>query len=318
MNTAEYVAEMIEKWTSSGAEKWRIAWSAALLCVDWPYVFGAWGAECTPSERRRRKRDDHPTIVSKCQVLNGSKGTCTGCRWYPEGKTVRCFDCRGFTDWCLKQAGIDLKGEGATSQWNTSSNWLRKGPIETMPENTLVCLFVQNGSKMEHTGFGLNNETCECSAGVQHFTKRNKKWTHWAIPRGLYGGDEGNKGTALRVTQPGNDWAVPDVPSTLRRGSKGDAVIQLQNELVRRGYDIGPCGVDGGYGRATEAAVKSFQRDNGLVVDGVCGPKTYAALESSPATQLYTVHIPMLPLFKAEALVQSWSGAYMTKEGSDA
>ena len=299
MNTAEYVAEMIEKWTSSGAEKWRIAWSAALLCVDWPYVFGAWGAECTPSERRRRKRDDHPTIVSKCQVLNGSRGTCTGCKWYPEGKTVRCFDCRGFTDWCLKQAGIDLKGEGATSQWNTSSNWLRQGSIETMPENTLVCLFVQNGSKMEHTGFGLNNETCECSAGVQHFTKRNKKWTHWAIPRGLYGGD----------------GPVPDpVKPTLRRGSKGDAVIQLQTELVRRGYDIGPCGVDGDYGRATEAAVKSFQRDNGLAADGICGPKTYAALESSPATQLYTVHIPMLPLYKAEALVQSWSGAYMTKE----
>ena len=318
MNTAAYVAEMIEKWTSSGAEKWRIAWSAALLCVDWPYVFGAWGAECTPSERRRRKRDDHPTIVSKCQVLNGSKGTCTGCRWYPEGKTVRCFDCRGFTDWCLKQAGIDLKGEGATSQWNTSLNWLRKGPIETMPENTLVCLFVQNGSKMEHTGFGLNNETCECSAGVQHFTKRNKKWTHWAIPRGLYGNiGNGNEGTALRVTQPGNDWAVPDVLPTLRRGSKGDAVIQLQTELVRRGYDIGPCGVDGDYGRATEAAVKNFQRDNGLAADGICGSKTYAALERNEGTaQLYTVHIPMLPLYKAEALVQSWSGAYMTKESS--
>ena len=250
MNTAEYVAEMIDKWTASGAEKWRIAWSAALLCVDWPYVFGAWGAECTPSERRRRKRDDHPTIVSKCQVLNGSRGTCTGCKWFPEGKTVRCFDCRGFTDWCLKQAGIDLKGEGATSQWNTTSNWLRKGPVETMPETTLVCLFVQNGSKMEHTGFGLNNETYECSAGVQHFTKRNKKWTHWAIPRGLYGGDEGNKGTALRVTQPGNDWAVPDVPGAV------------------------------------------------------------------PDVQLYTVHIPMLPLYKAEALVQSYTGAYMTQESS--
>ena len=227
MNTAEYVAEMIEKWTSSGAEKWRIAWSAALLCVDWPYVFGAWGAECTPSERRRRKRDDHPTIVSKCQVLNGSRGTCTGCKWYPEGKTVRCFDCRGFTDWCLKQAGIDLKGEGATSQWNTSSNWLRKGPIETMPENTLVCLFVQNGSKMEHTGFGLNNETCECSVGVQHFTKRNKKWTHWAIPRGLY----------ERSEEP-----VADQKPTLRKGSRGDAVKQLQQELIQKGLSaLGFC-----------------------------------------------------------------------------
>ena len=294
---------MIEKWKASGAEKWRIAWSAALLCVDWSYVFGAWGAECTPAERRRRKRDDHPTIVSKCQVLNGSKATCSGCKWFPGGKTVRCFDCRGFTDWCLNQAGIDLKGEGCTSQWNTDSNWLRKGVIETMPENTLVCLFVQNGTKMEHTGFGLNNETCECSVGVQHFTKRNKKWTHWAIPRGLYGGDD----------------PVPtaDKP-TLRRGNKGDAVVQLQNELVKRGYDIGSCGVDGDYGRATEAAVKAFQRDNGLTADGICGPLTYAALEGNPPQQLYTVHIPMVPLFKAEALVQAYSGAWMSKEGETA
>ena len=48
MNTAKYVASMIEQWKASGAEKWRIVWSVALLCVDWPYVFGAWGAECTP------------------------------------------------------------------------------------------------------------------------------------------------------------------------------------------------------------------------------------------------------------------------------
>ena len=191
MNTAQYVASLIDQWKASGAEAWRIAWSAALLCVDWPYVFGAWGEFCTPVNRKRRAREDHPTIVSKCQVLNGSQESCSGCKWYPGGENVRCFDCRGFTDWCLKQVGIDLKGEGATSQWNNSSNWLRKGNIATMPENTLVCLFVQKGSKMEHTGLGLNNETCECSSGVQHFTKRNKKWTHWAIPRGLYGSNSG-------------------------------------------------------------------------------------------------------------------------------
>ena len=337
MNTAAYVAEMIEKWKASGAEKWRIAWSAALLCVDWPYVFGAWGAECTPSERRRRKRDDHPTIVSKCQVLNGSRATCSGCKWFPGGKTVRCFDCRGFTDWCLNQAGIDLKGEGATSQWNNSSNWLRKGVIETMPENTLVCLFVQKGTKMEHTGFGLNNETCECSVGVQHFTKRNQKWTHWAIPRGLYGGDKktetapdsAQKPESESVSVPAPESELNPVPAsgsksgtntdhpTLRRGITGDAVKQLQTLLMMKGYDCGATGADGVFGKNTEAAVRKFQWDNGLVVDGICGPKTYAALEGVSAQRLYTVHIPLLPLYKAEALVQAYSGAYMTKESGN-
>lgn len=79
---------------------------------------------------------------------------------------------------------MDLIGEGASSQWN-SDNWEKKGTIGSMPADTLCCLFVANGSKMEHTGFGLNGETVECSSGVQHFTSRNKKWTHWAIPKGL-------------------------------------------------------------------------------------------------------------------------------------
>ena len=75
MNTAQYVAGLIDQWKSSGAEAWRVAWSAALLCVAWPYVFGAWGECCTPANRKRRAREDHPTIVSKCQVLNGSKAS---------------------------------------------------------------------------------------------------------------------------------------------------------------------------------------------------------------------------------------------------
>ena len=200
MNTSRSVAALIDQWKASGAEAWRVAWSAALLCVDWPYVFGAWGEFCTPANRKRRARTDHPTIISKCQVLSGKTKSCSGCRWYPGGETVRCFDCRGFTDWCLKQAGIDLKGEGATSQWNNSSNWLRKGDIATMPENTLVCLFVKKGSKMEHTGFGLNEQTIECSSGVQHFTERNKKWTHWGVPACVGGAEpvpEPEKGTAI-------------------------------------------------------------------------------------------------------------------------
>ena len=311
MNTAKSVAALIDKWKSSGAEAWRIAWSAALLCVDWPYVFGAWGAECTPAERKKRKRDDHPAVVSKCQVLNGSKSSCTGCRWFPGGETIRCFDCRGFTDWCLKQAGFDLKGEGATGQWNTSSNWLRKGDIATMPENTLVCLFVKNGTRMEHTGLGLNNETCECSSGVQHFTSRNKKWTHWAIPRGLYDGS--------KLPEPAPAPAGSARP-TLRRGSAGDPVSLLQQQLIRQGYDCGSSGADGIFGKNTEDALKRFQQDRGLSPDGVCGPLTWSALENpEKPTVLYSVTVPHLPKYQAEALVQAYAGAWMSREegGSD-
>jgi N-acetylmuramoyl-L-alanine amidase len=61
-----------------------------------------------------------------------------------------------------------------------------------------------------------------------------------------------------------------------QRGSRGRAVNKLQAELVRLGYLQGPA--DGKFGRLTEAAVRSFQRDSGIDVDGEVGPMTWTAL----------------------------------------
>lgn len=52
-------------------------------------------------------------------------------------------------------------------------------------------------------------------------------------------------------------------------------VSAVQAELQARGYNIR---VDGQYGPKTKAAVKKFQRKNGLVADGVIGPQTLRAL----------------------------------------
>ena len=190
MNSAEYVSKLIADQKAAGTDLQAVSWNAALACVGWAYVFGARGQYCTPANRRARYSSDHPTIKTKCKNFNGSSSEgCKGCQWYPNQKYTRFFDCRGFTYWILKQVyGWELMGAGATSQWNTASNWKAKGPISTMPKDTLVCLFVQKGKTMEHTGFGLNNETVECSSGVQHSTTRNKKWTHWGLPVCVEGG----------------------------------------------------------------------------------------------------------------------------------
>lgn len=55
-----------------------------------------------------------------------------------------------------------------------------------------------------------------------------------------------------------------------------DDVHRLQRALIRAGFDLDD---DGLFGRGTEAAVKEFQRDNGLVADGIVGPKTWAAVD---------------------------------------
>ncbi len=70
---------------------------------------------------------------------------------------------------------------------------------------------------------------------------------------------------------------------TLRKGMRGEAVQRMQQVLLKRGYALPRYGVDGKFGAETKAAVRAFQTAAGLVVDGVCGPKTWAALKGGVA-----------------------------------
>ena len=64
----------------------------------------------------------------------------------------------------------------------------------------------------------------------------------------------------------------------LEKGSKGEDVRFLQQRLNEFGAEIG---VDGSFGNQTDRAVRNFQTDHGLTVDGIVGPKTMAALQRS-------------------------------------
>lgn len=71
--------------------------------------------------------------------------------------------------------------------------------------------------------------------------------------------------------------AIPAVAdAVLKKGSTGEAVQLVQKKLKQWGYYTGA--VDGIFGSQTEAAVRYFQRKNGLVADGIVGKKTAAAL----------------------------------------
>lgn len=300
MRAAAYVKQQAEELKKKGNPLQWVAWMVALLCVGWAYVYGARGETCTPGNRRaffKSKGAAHPTIRSKCQVIREKdpKADCNGCKWYPDKERTLFFDCRGFTYWVLLLVfGWKLQGAGATSQWNTETNWKAKGKISTIPADTLVCLFQQDGSKMAHTGFGYNNETVECQVGVQHFTKRNKKWTHWAIPACIDG----------TYTPPKED--KKPVNKTIRKGNKGELVKKCQQLLVKHGYSLGICGVDGDFGTATEKAVKEFQKDNGLKVDGIVGESTWAALEKEQ--QYYKIVVSHVTKSVAEEIKKKYGG----------
>lgn len=67
-----------------------------------------------------------------------------------------------------------------------------------------------------------------------------------------------------------------EVEALSKYGSKGTEVRTIQEKLKRWGYYSGS--VDGIYGSQTVSAVKSFQKKNGLTVDGIAGTQTLKAM----------------------------------------
>jgi peptidoglycan hydrolase-like protein with peptidoglycan-binding domain len=76
------------------------------------------------------------------------------------------------------------------------------------------------------------------------------------------------------------DGEIGGAHPTLRRGSSGSAVRDLQLLLRTRGFD--PGSIDGAFGARTDAAVRSFQRARGLAADGIVGSNTWSALPAGP------------------------------------
>ena len=94
------------------------------------------------------------------------------------------------------------------------------------------------------------------------------------------------KGHAIVVLENGSKAKAAYLPGEtyvlgsreLRNGMEGADVKELQAMLIQFGYDLGKWGADGDFGDMTEMAVRDFQMDNGLEVDGIVGEETVAAL----------------------------------------
>ena len=307
MFPAAYVDDQLTGWLASGLLKSEVIAKLAKACIGWPYVFGAVGEQCTPAVREKyiknyatRNPDESAQIKKTCYVKSGKRSNCSGCPYYPNGPT-RCFDCRGFTRWAFGKVGITISGGGATSQWNDNGNWSQKGLIQDMPPDVVCCVFMANGKKMSHTGIHIGGGIIiHCSGTVKQGMATDRGWTHYAIPKGMDG------------SAPSPDPAASK--PTLRKGSRGDYVTLLQVTLIQMGYSCGSTGADGIFGNDTLYAVRKFQLDNGLQMDGVVGPATWEALMNPTEIKTYTVHIPKQPKYAADALVKQYQDAWMEEE----
>ena len=303
MNNLEQVETIKQTMLAEGAAKPEIIRQLALACIGWPYVFGAWGEECTPANRKRRARAEHPTIVSACQCLRDTnrKASCDGCKWYPGGFRVRMSDCRGFTRWLMQQVGLDIVNSAGkacqtvTNQYNAAGNWQRRGPIKEMPD----CVCNVFDLKRGHTGMHIGGGTVvDCSVNVR--ISNVSDYTNYAIHKGLYTEEE---------------IPMETVKPTLRKGDRGDEVKALQERLNSLGYDCGEA--DGFFGTRTKNAVVRFQTDHQLDPDGVVGRKTWAALDSAQPEEKYRVVIEGVTLAQYKRILEICPMAECYKE-SDA
>lgn len=274
MYTASWVQETVQAIKDGNVPKADIIRTTAEMRLGWQYVYASQGQDCTPQWRRSRipycPSEKYVTMINdNCPVLSGKQPLCDGCGYVD----TDVFDCAGFVLDEMQLAGVPFYGQGASTQWNTPSNWVAKGEISTMPRNLVCAIYKRKEDKMSHAGLSMgdgNGGVIHCSTTVKrgNVDTDTPKWTHWGIPKGLY--------TINELRKAGIDVAEDDNIPTLRRGSEGDEVADLQMLLNSKfGYKLD---IDGDFGSKTEAAVKDFQRKQGLTVDGVVGPMTWKAL----------------------------------------
>ena len=111
----------------------------------------------------------------------------------------------------------------------------------------------------------------ETESAVKSFQKRKDLRVNGVVNSNVWRALLGKSYEKTGESSSGEDSST-EIPKTIRRGSTGAAVKELQRIL-----DIT---VDGVFGSGTESAVKAFQRREDLTVDGIVGASTWRALKN--------------------------------------
>ena len=254
----------------------------------WGYIYGAYGQIWT--QAAQNKATDEQTKK-------------WGQQWV--GKHV--IDCSGVWWLAMKELGSYMY-HGSNTMWNkyTVSRGALKGGKRTDGQELRIGTAIYTGNDADgrnHVGIYIGGDKVLEAGGTQKGVILTaitaSKWTWWAEMKYVnYGEAPGPEPTPTRPT--------------LRRGSKGEYVTLLQTKLIQLGYDLAPYGADGKFGAKTENAVRTFQTNAGLSVDGIVGPGTWEALDSGTVV-LFTVNVQHLSRTVAEEIVKKYGGS-MIKE----
>lgn len=181
-------------------------------------------------------------------------------------------------------------------------------------------VYVGDGLAVECTGRWANGVQI---TSVWNLGKKSgyngRYWTkHGKLPWIAYSGEQ--------------DKVEPEIielgSRTIKRGTQGTDVRELQEALLKLGYALPKFGADGDCGSETVAVIRLFQEEQGLEVDGKFGPASLAALrkalaqlekaaETVPADPMkltYTVTLRKVSAADKDTLIKHWPDAEVEQE----
>lgn len=257
-----------------------------------PYWYGTCVYRCTES-RLKSKTKQYPAHYTSSRMAKYEQdiaekkisadciGAVKGFMWTNGGEGVLESYGTG-SDYSNKSGANNCPDKSANGMFSYAkaqgADW---GSIDTIPEipgvavryDGHVGVYIGEGKVVEWRGFNYGSEITDL-----HDPKR--KWLHWyKFPFIEY---------VEEAEQP-----EPEAPAEVQLGTrqlqltspimKGADVLMLQELLLQLGYELPKFGADGEYGKETAAAVVRFQKDYGVIADGVYGADTHAALMDAVA-----------------------------------
>ena len=260
-----------------------------LAMVGQPYWYGTCLYKCTESlqsrkakqypshygsSRTSRYRDD----LAKKKVCADCIGAAKGYAWTGGGQGV--MESIG-TDktFSSKYGANNCPDKGANSMFSyAKSKGMDWGGIASLPEVVGLALH-KDGHVGYYVGNGEAVEWKSFADGCIRSKVAGRGWTSWYRLPFIDYGENAFTGSS------GNEAPVETVLGSrlLRNGSEGSDVCALQELLLSLGYALPRYGADGHFGSETEAAVRAFQADAGLEVDGKYGEKSHDALMDAAA-----------------------------------
>ena len=199
-------------------------------------------------------------------------GYCQYHRWGEDGD----YDWSSAVITAWEQAGVPVKSKGATYTGNMLSVFTANGFVDvTAQVNRSTGAGLKRGDVLLNT---VHHTAMYCGDGKEVEASINEKGTaHGGTP-----GDQTGKEFLIRTYRNypwtnvlryiGGNSATATTKNYLEIGDSGAAVKTMQLMLIECGYSCGTAGADGEFGSGTDAALRKFQKDNSLVVDGQYGP----------------------------------------------